>query len=168
MQWWEVRLQSVQDFTASYLLHFLGRGPILSQPRLFFDTHIHPYIHTRHSTTFRYWRASFALYSAADYQTNNPSQLWKENKQPNPSSGCGFIRIRYTTIGVYYPPRNFIRIRYTTIVVYYPPHNFKGVYGCIKKKSGLRQDGTPPPKKHTRNCLEVMEEERKLNANARR
>ena len=47
--------------------------------------------------------------------------------------------------------KKIIRIRYTTIVVYYPPHNFKGVYGwmdvCIKKKSGLRQDGTPPPKK---------------------
>ena len=39
---------------------------------------------------------------------------------------------------------------------------------CIKKRSGLRQDGTPPPKKHTRNCLEVMEEDRKLDANARR
>ena len=43
-----------------------------------------------------------------------------------------------------------LRIRYTTIVVYYPPRNFNGVYGwmdvCIKKKSGLRQDGTPPQK----------------------
>ena len=34
---------------------------------------------------------------------------------------------------------------------------------CIQSRSGLRQDGTPPPKKHTRNCLEV-----KLDANAQR